>query len=191
MCARKIDKYNEDMYNRNSAPGGGGSGMAALTVKKRHTIRKDELAELYGLLGKEIGPSAEKYRSDWVEMAEIDAPYNLYLVDKKPLLMKSGGWVFPTVKGAIERPFPERNIVVDMGAVPFVAKGADVMRPGIVSVTDDIKKGSPAIVVDERHRKALAVVVALIDVAAIRAEAKGKMAKMVHHVGDTLWALEL
>jgi PUA-domain protein len=165
--------------------------MAALTVKKRHTIRKDELAELYSLLGREIGPSAEKFRSDRVEMAEIDAPYSLFLVDRKPLLMKREGWVFPTVRGAIERPFPERTIVVDMGAVPFVAKGADVMRPGIVSVTDDVRKGSPAIVVEERHRKALAVVVALLDAPGIRGEAKGKMAKTVHHVGDLLWALEL
>jgi PUA domain protein len=165
--------------------------MAALTVKKRHTIRKDELALLYTLLEKEIGPSAEKFRSDRVEMAEIDAPYSLFLVDKKPLLMKRGPWVFPTVRGAIERPFPERTIVVDMGAVPFLAKGADVMRPGIVSVTDDVKEGSPAIVVDERHRKALAIVVALMDAPAIRAETRGKMAKVVHHVGDALWALEL
>jgi PUA domain protein len=45
--------------------------------------------------------------------------------------------------------------------------------------------------VDERHRKPLAVVVALLDGPAMRAEAKGKVAKMVHHVGDTLWALEL
>jgi len=165
--------------------------MAALTVRKRYTIRKDELAEIFALLAKEIGPSAEKFRSDRVEMAEIEAPFSLYLVDRKPLLMKRGGWVFPTVKGAIERPFPERTIVVDTGAVPFVAKGADVMRPGIVSVTDDVKKGSPAIVVEERHRKALAVVVALLEAPAIRAEATGKMAKTVHHVGDTLWALEL
>ncbi len=165
--------------------------MAVLAVKKRHTIRKDELAELYALLAREIGPSAEKFRSDRVEMAEIDAPFSLYLVDRKPLLMKRGGWVFPTVRGAIERPFPERTIAVDMGAVPFLAKGADVMRPGVVSVTDDIRKDSPAIVVDERHHKALAVVVALLDGPAIRAEAKGKVAKTVHHVGDVLWALEI
>jgi len=165
--------------------------LAALSVKKRHTIRKDELADLYALLGREIGPSADRFRSERVEMAEIDAPFSLFLVDRKPLLMKSGGWVFPTVKGAIERPFPERTIVVDMGAVPFVAKGADVMRPGIVSVTDDIRKGSPAIVVEERHRKALAVVVTLLDAPAIRAETKGKMAKAVHHVGDALWGLEI
>jgi PUA domain protein len=165
--------------------------MAVLTVRKRHTIRKDELASLQALLGKEIGPSAEKFRSDRVELAEMDAPFLLFLVDRKPLLMKRGGWVFPTVRGAIERPFPERTIVVDMGAVPFVAKGADVMRPGIVSVTDDVRKGSPAVVVDERHRKALAVVVALLDGPAILAETKGKMAKTVHHVGDPLWGLEV
>jgi PUA domain protein len=165
--------------------------LAVLTVKKRHIIRKDELAELNALLGKEIGPSAGKFRSDRVEMAEIDAPYSLFLVDRKPLLMKREGWVFPTVKGAIDRPFPERTIAVDMGAVPFVAKGADVMRPGIVSVTDDVKKGSPAIVVDERHRKPLAVAVALLDGPAMMKESKGKMAKTVHHVGDALWALEM
>jgi PUA-domain protein len=165
--------------------------MAALTVKKRHTIRKDELAELYGLLMQEIGPAAEKFHSDRVELAEMDAPFQLYLVDKKPLLMRRGDWVFPTVRGAIERPFDGRTIAVDMGAVPFVAKGADVMRPGVVSVTDDVKKGSPAIVVDERHRKPLAVVVALLDGPALRAESRGKVAKMVHHVGDTLWVLEL
>jgi PUA-domain protein len=165
--------------------------MATLAVRKRHTIRKDELTELFALLGKEIGPSAERFRSERVEMAELDAPFVLYLVDKKPLLMRREGWAFPTVRGAIERPFPERTITVDMGAVPFVAKGADVMRPGIVSVTDDVKKGSPAIVVDERHRKALAVVVALLDGPALRAETKGKVAKTVHHVGDLLWALEL
>ncbi len=165
--------------------------MAALTVKKRHTIRKDELTGLFTALGKEIGPSAEKFRSDRVELAEIDSPFVLYLVDKKPLLIKTDEWAFPTVRGAIERPFPERTIVVDMGAIPYVVKGADVMRPGIVSVTPDVRKGSPAIVVDERHKKALAVVIALLDGPAIMAEKKGKMAKTIHYVGDLLWTLEL
>ena len=50
---------------------------------------------------------------------------------------------------------------------------------------------TPAIVVDERHRKALAVVVALFDGPAMSAETKGTMAKTIHHVGDTLWALEV
>jgi PUA domain protein len=165
--------------------------MAALTVKKRHTIRKDDLILLFTLLEREIGASAAKFRSDRVELAEIDSPFVLYLVDKKPLLIKTREWAFPTVRGAIERPFPERNIVVDMGAIPFVVKGADVMRPGIVSVTPDVRKGSPAIVVDERHKKALAVVIAFLDGPAIMAETKGKMAKTIHHVGDALWSLEL
>lgn len=178
-------------YPVSGPPAWGGSGMAVLAVRKRHTIRKDELAEIQDLLHKEIGPSAEKFRSDRVELAELDAPFQLYLVDRKPLLLRRDGWVFPTVRGAIDRPFPERTIAVDMGAIPFVIKGADIMRPGVVSVTDDVKKGAPAMVVDERHKKPLAVVVALLDGPAIRAEVKGKVAKTVHHVGDTLWALEL
>ena len=83
--------------------------MAALTVKKRHTIRKDELAELFTLLEKEIGPSAAKFRSDRVEMAEIDSPFVLYLVDKKPLLIKTDGVGLPNRPGSHRAAVPRAD----------------------------------------------------------------------------------
>jgi len=165
--------------------------MGALTIRKRHSIRKDQVATLQARLREQIGDGAALFASDRVEIAETDAPFQLYVVDRKLFLFEKDSWVFPTLRGAIERPFPQRRIVVDMGAVPFLVKGADVMRPGIVSVTDDVKAGCPAVVADVRHGKPLAIAIAHFDAQAMREQQKGKMAKTVHYVSDQIWNLEL
>jgi PUA-domain protein len=165
--------------------------MAALIIRKRHTIRKDQAAALQARLREQIGEGAALFASERMEIAETDAPFQMYVVDRKLMLFETEAWVFPTLRGAIERPFPQRRIVVDMGAVPFLVKGADVMRPGIVSVTDDVKAGCPALIVDERHGKPLAIAIAHFDAQGIREQEKGKMAKTVHYVGDPVWNLGL
>ena len=79
----------------------------------------------------------------------------------------------------------------DAGAIPYVVNGADIMRPGIVSCTDDVKAGSPVQIVDERHGKPLAIGIALMDAPDLRASTAGKMVKKFHHVGDEIWTMEI
>jgi PUA domain protein len=165
--------------------------MPKITVKKRHVIRRSQIAELLGQLADEIGASAEDFRSDRIERVETDAPVELYLVDKKPLLMASGAWAFPTLRGLVEHPIPERRVVVDAGAVRFVANGADAMRPGIVSISPDVRAGHPVQVVEERYGKPLAIGIALFDAADMERQEKGKSVKSVHYVGDDIWNLEI
>jgi len=165
--------------------------MKKIVVKKRHSIRKSQAQDLFERLTCQIGPSAALFQADTIEILETTADVTLFLVNKKPLLMDAGDWVFPTLKGAVQCPFPERQITVDAGAIPYVVNGADVMRPGIVSVSDDIVAKGPVQIVDERHKKPLAIGVALLDAPAIRTSAQGKMCKNFHHVGDELWNLEL
>ncbi|WP_292424671.1 RNA-binding protein [Methanoregula sp.] len=165
--------------------------MKKIIVKKRHSIRKSQAEDLLDRLALQIGSSAALFHTDMIEILETNADVALYLVNKKPLLMDTGDWVFPTLKGAVQCPFPERMVTVDAGAIPYVVNGADVMRPGIVAVSDDIVAGSPVQIADERHKKPLAIGVALMDGPAIRASAQGKMCKNFHHVGDELWNLEL
>ncbi|MGD0534931.1 MAG: RNA-binding protein [Methanoregula sp.] len=165
--------------------------MKKIFVKKRHSIRKSQAEDLLDRLALQIGPSAALFHTDMIEILETNADVALYLVNKKPLLMDTGDWVFPTLKGAVQIPFPERMVTVDAGAIPYVVNGADVMRPGIVAVSDDIVAGGPVQIADERHKKPLAIGVALMDGPAIRASASGKMCKNFHHVGDELWNLEL
>jgi len=165
--------------------------MSKFTVKKRHVIRKSQIARLFDHLVEEIGPSAELFRSERIERIETDAPVEIYLVDKKPLLMASGTWAFPTLRGLIEHPIPERRVVVDAGAVRFVANGADAMRPGIVSISPDVRAGHPVQVVEERYGKPLAIGIALFDAADMERQEKGKSVKSVHYVGDDIWNLEI
>ncbi len=165
--------------------------MAPISVKKRHTIRKSQATELFKKLKDQIGAGAALYSARQVEKIETDSDFTIYLIDRKPLIMEYEGQVFPTLRGAIERQFTERTLVVDSGAVAFMVKGADIMRPGIVSVTDDVKEGRAVLIVEERHNKPLAVGIALLDAAGIRDQVKGKSARNIHYVGDALWNLEI
>jgi PUA domain protein len=165
--------------------------MKKIVIKKRHSIRKGQVQDLFERLAAQIGPSAALFHAEMLEILETNADVAIYLVNKKPLLMDSGEWVFPTLKGAVERPFPERRVTVDTGAIPYVVNGADAMRPGIVAVMPDVKNGQPVQIVDERHGKPLAISIALMDGSAILGSASGKMCRNFHHVGDELWNLEL
>jgi PUA domain protein len=165
--------------------------MADILIRKRHSIRKDEIAGVMEELRAQIGEGAELFRSDRMEKVETDSPFILYLIHRQPMLMRYQTWVFPTLKGALEHPFHQRRVTVDQGAIPFLVNGADVMRPGIRSITDDVKAGAPVLVMEEVHQKPIAVAVARYDAKQILLETKGKMCKTVHFVGDLLWRLEV
>jgi len=165
--------------------------MKKIVVKKRHSIRKSQGADLLERLGLQIGTSAGLFRADMIEVLETNADVSLFMVNKKPLLMDNGAWVFPTLRGAVQYPFPERRVTVDAGAIPYVVNGADIMRPGIVAVTDDVKAGCPVQIVDERHGKPLAIGISLFDAPDLRASTAGKMVKKFHHVGDEIWNMEI
>jgi len=100
------------------------------------------------------------------------------------LFIRSRDGLFPTLH-AVDL-LQLRRVVIDMGAVPHVAKGADVMGPGVVSADVEIKAGNAVAVVDERHGKPLAIGLALVPGTEMRAP-KGKVVKNIHYVGDEVW----
>ncbi len=55
------------------------------------------------------------------------------------------GKPFLTVRGLLKHQASKSFVIVDMGAVPFVTKGADVMAPGIVDVDCNIKIGGSSV----------------------------------------------
>jgi len=165
--------------------------MPKLKVKKRHAMKKAKAAEVRDRLAAEIGESAALFSSEMMEMAETDGEVTFILVDKQPLLMEIEGHIFPTLHGALKRPFPERRVVVDTGAVRFMVNGADVMRPGIISVADDVVAGGPVVIVEERYGKPLAIGIALYDAAEIQHLETGKAVRNIHYVGDDIWNFEL
>jgi PUA-domain protein len=165
--------------------------MKQIVPKKRHILRRGDATSVYERLSGEIGGSAALFHAEQPEILETNGEIIIYLVERKPYLVAFDGFVFPTLKGAVERPFPERRVVVDMGAVPYVIKGADIMRPGVISCAPDVKAGHPVQIVDERHGKPLGIGIAVMDAADLMAQTGGKVVKSRFHVGDELWNLEL
>lgn len=120
-----------------------------------------------------------------IEVNKTEAA-EIFIFNGKPLLARSDNELFPTL--AFEEVFPFiSRIVVDMGAVPYVCKGADVMAPGVVSIKGEFKENDLLLVVDERHGKPLAIGVSLFDSQAMKNMKHGKIVKNIHHVGDKLW----
>jgi len=139
-----------------------------------------EASQILGVdLGQILGTKI-KVDVNETELAE------LYILNGRPLLAKSNQTLFPTLLFK-EVFFILPQIVVDMGAVPYVCKGADVMAPGVVDVEGKFNENNILLVVDERHRKPLAVVLALYSSEALKNVDRGKAARTLHYVGDKLW----
>ncbi|MHA1890838.1 MAG: PUA domain-containing protein [Promethearchaeota archaeon] len=79
-----------------------------------------------------------------------------------------------------------KKIMIDQPAVPYIADGADIMRPGIVNVDDDIKENELVAVIDEKNKVIIAIGKALYNSEEIRKMEKGKVIKNIHHVGDVI-----
>jgi PUA domain protein len=141
----------------------------------RSTLRGSEVKEL----ASKFPFIDKKARIDVVD----EAGEKLYYDGEKLVLIEKTGRLFPSLKADVSM-LPKA--VVDMGAVPFVCKGADVMRPGVKEM-DDFAKGTIIIIVDEKNRRPLAVAEALFDSAEARAMASGKVFKNLHYIGDELW----
>lgn len=120
-----------------------------------------------------------------IEVIESDEA-KVYIVNGKPLLAKVGEKLFPTLL-FMEHLEKAPKVVVDMGAVPHVCNGADVMAPGIKQFMGEFKSGDLVLVVDEKHGKPLAIGEALLDKEVAAATRHGKIVKNIHFVGDKVW----
>ncbi len=78
------------------------------------------------------------------------------------------------------------SVTVDMGAIKHICNGADVMRPGIVSM-DKFSKGAVVTVKDSNYSKYIAVGIALVSSSEANEMIKGAVVQNMHHVGDELW----
>ena len=156
-----------------------------LKIRKRYHLKKKMLREVEKKLGDYSAMIKPKSK---VELIETDIE-DIILIDGTPMIMWIDGEPFPTIKGALELDIKSRYVVVDMGAVKFVIKGADIMSPGITDADPNIKEGDLVIIVDETHRKPLATGRSLISGPEMVENSGGKAVKTIHHIGDKLWDL--
>ena len=80
------------------------------------------------------------------------------------------------------------NVTVDMGAVRFMCKGANVMRPGIINNTK-FNIGDIVCIIEESQHKFLAVGHAIVSSEQLKDMPRGEVIKNMHYVSDKNWEL--
>lgn len=158
-----------------------------MKVKKRYFLKKKKIKEIK----KELGDYETLINNkDKVELLEVD-PNNFILVNGQPNIIIINDKPYPTLKAILNNDLETKNVTVDMGAVKFMTNGADVMSPGITEADENIKPGDVVIIVDETHKKPLAIGTSLITGEEMVENDKGKAIETLHYVGDHIWEFEI
>ncbi len=99
--------------------------------------------------------------------------------------------LIPTLKLLQTHPALLKTITIDMNAIKFIINGADVMRPGITNIDDNIQPSQPICIIDQTHKKPLAIGISQHSTEQLRILTTGKVIKNIHYVGDELWKIEI
>ena len=155
--------------------------------QRRHSLKSKQAKHLLSELSETLHFNVEAHYDSKanVEIVKSSA-VDIYLINDKPIFFKIEKKLLPTL---MFQDFLSQapKIVIDMGAVPYVCNGADVMAPGIVRVEGKFDKDELVQVVDEKHEIPLALGESLYDSKIIRNAKKGAVVKNIHFVSDKIW----
>ncbi|MBN1281223.1 MAG: RNA-binding protein [Candidatus Thermoplasmatota archaeon] len=159
----------------------------AVRIKNRHRLKEREVKDL-------VADLKSRFQGEFFDVhSAVDVgtleEYTVVLVNDSIDFMMHQNKVVFTLLGVMKYQPTTNFVVVDMGAVGFITKGADVMAPGIRDADAGIHKDDLVWICDEKHRKPLAVGVALMTGEEMKAKSSGKAVKTLHYVGDRLWLL--
>ncbi|MCW3994649.1 MAG: DUF1947 domain-containing protein [Candidatus Bathyarchaeota archaeon] len=156
--------------------------------KRRYALKTKEAKQMLDDASEKLKVNLEDFFGAKVNVEVIETDIGaIYLVDRKPVLYRMDERILPTLFFA-EFVARAPKLVVDMGAVPFICKGAAVMAPGVVQVEGQFGVGDFVIVVDVKFRKPLALGESLLDAQSMKGTKKGPVAKTLHYVSDKVWS---
>jgi PUA domain protein len=158
-----------------------------MTKGRKHFLKSKEIKKLLLDVYDQIGIKIEKFLNSKIRVQVNETEYgDIIIFNGRALLVRFYGEFFPTLFfNEVLSIIPK--IVIDMGAVPYVCKGADVMAPGITTINGEFKENDIVIVVDECHGKSLAIGRALLNSEKMDTVKQGKVVKIFHYVSDKLW----
>ena len=159
-----------------------------MKIKQRYFLKNKKI--------KEIKKELDSYeyiipKKAQVEYIKIEDMPDIFLVNGKALIMQSNDRIIPTLNAVVDKKVTEKFAKVDMGAINFVIKGADIMSPGIVDADRSIQEGETIIIIEEGHNKPLAIGISLITGQEMIDNDKGKAVENLHYVGDEIWDLKI
>jgi len=170
-------------------------GSILVQIKRRHELSSSKIKDLINNLKERYGSKILDLFEQATKIEIIETPREtVYAIDGRILFIEKNNLIFPTIKMVqkererIELP----EVVVDMGAVPYVCRGANIMRPGIVAFSNpETKKGQIVQILDEKNRVIIAIGRLQMNGADIQQKQKGPIIENLTWVGDVYWQLSL
>ncbi|MDH5807252.1 MAG: DUF1947 domain-containing protein [Candidatus Methanomethylicaceae archaeon] len=156
-------------------------------IKKRHPLSSKEQKELLNILKEKFPNIYEKLeKKKMIELIETKDGVKIYLQEGKAIAFLINEEIIPPLREEFLENLPK--VIVDMGAIPHIVNGADVMAPGIRNI-NDVNLEEIVVVIDEKHGKPIAIGKMIMNSKEILEKRKGKAIKNLHYVGDYLWKL--
>ena len=151
---------------------------------KTNLISKSETTQLLKIVSEKWKIGIPKIKN--LKVYEIDE--NIQLITGKEIkILKIAGEHLPFLSEikTLEK-FP--YVQVDMGAVKFMCKGANVMRPGIKKFSE-FSEGDIVCIVEESQNKFLAVGKAQVNSSELEDMKNGEILKNLHYISDKAWEI--
>jgi PUA-domain protein len=154
---------------------------------QRYALKSSETKAFLSKATEQLGTGLGRFVDAKANIEAVGAGQaEVLIINKKPLLFRSGEKVYPTLlfeEFLVSLP----KAVVDMGAVRHVCNGADIMAPGIVRFEGEFSEGGLVLVIDVKYGKRLALGEAQFNSETARNTKKGIVVKNVHYVSDEVW----
>lgn len=158
---------------------------------RRYRLKSSEsrdLAKKLLQIRPELSPLLPKGKKvlEVVEFETGKGIQKIFLHESVPILVELyNKEILPYIEAAERANLDLPRVVVDLGAVPHIANGADVMGPGIVRVDGEVKEDDLVLVTDEKFGRIIAIGRALRD--KTRIKSRGKSIENLHYAGDIFW----
>ncbi|MCC7574272.1 RNA-binding protein [Candidatus Woesearchaeota archaeon] len=149
------------------------------------TLNKSEIKQLNQTLNDLYGKEFFN-KKDLIQITQN--PIKHIKLNKEPVFFFEKEKPIPLLKLLLKEQFL-KTITVDMGAIKFICNGADVMKPGITDLDENIRKGEIIVIVDEKNKKPLVVGETLYSGEEIKQKTDGKVIKNLHFITDNKWDL--
>ena len=104
----------------------------------KKSLRNKEIKEL-------VRQIEENYSIKFSRKEKFELDDEIILINGHPFFFYYEKKLVPTLKLILENNFL-KTITIDMGAVKFVVKGADIMRPGITKIDETIENNELIVV---------------------------------------------
>lgn len=148
------------------------------------TLSDRRIDEIRGLLRSSYGvdPLPEDALIRRVEYGD-----GVLTVDGEPAYFYDDDDVIPLLSTLLTDTVFLPVVTIDMGAVPPISSGADLMCPGVVDADEDVRTGDIVAAVDEDNEKPIAVARTTVSGEDLVEKMNDVGAVSLHHVGDELW----